>query len=439
LTVLLAVLLLVAPEASAKPSPAARRVAVYIEGPQAAGIRDAAVGLLPLSVEVVDPGEFQAALSAAGLTGGQLGAPFLAPGQRPAVLWKVQRAVRDGELNGAVVGRTRAGARGLELLFVYLEADGEPLIDTTVPQRGKDEERLAALESVMQVVSDSLPPPPPDPKEEPATPPPAKKAAPSEEDEEAPSDFVPNRQGAGLLSVGVGLSVGGRFFAFSDEEPRAGNLRDYDVFGVPVLRLSAEIYPGATTAIPGLRDLGLTLEYAHALGLESKTSDETYRFSSTWHRFMAALRYRFLFGDDALPFVLGASLGAGFHRFTFTPEDAAAEQIAGEVAEVEYVPLRLGVDARLPVVEMFAVLASLGYVHSFDGGATYDRFSDSSLDGMEAAFALALWLGEGFDVRAGVQWSGVFASLEADPAGAFVAQGATDHAVTLDLGLSYTY
>ncbi|MBW2456502.1 MAG: hypothetical protein JRI68_18435 [Deltaproteobacteria bacterium] len=124
-----------------------------------------------------------------------------------------------------------------------------------------------------------------------------------EEEDDEPFDFDAHQVGSELFSLEVGAEFGGRSFAYSD--PVTDNLRPYDVFGVPAILLGGELYPGATTGITGLQDVGVSLSYMHAIGLSSQTADGRFLFGTSWNRFHVGLRYRLRFGErDDNPVVL---------------------------------------------------------------------------------------------------------------------------------------
>jgi len=414
-------------------------VAIQIEGAQARSFRALIADLVPEGIEVADPGRFRLALARAGLPKGTMGYAVVNVRMRSKLVEIVQRAVKREKLAGAIVGRVKAGRRGAELMLLFIEEEGDPVVEEAVSLKGSRDDRSERIEQALAPAFESLAPEPEpeEPDVEPAEP--IEEPEPAEPEAE-PFDFQTHRYGSELFDLTLGLELDGRTFSYSDSPYNSANIRPYDAFPVPAVSLGAEIYPAATTGITVLSDVGLTISYMHAFGLSSQTSDAQYVFGTSWNRFTGGLRYRLRFGErDEHPLVLGVSGRLGLLSFSFDPDNPESEQIADEIATVSYTMLRLGADLRVPVGEVFSFTPSFGYDGPLSGGEVYDRFTGASLGGIDMGLAVAFELGGGFEIRSGIEYLRIFSSFAPEVGDAYVAGGALDEFVSLHALAAYVY
>lgn len=436
----LLVLLVTAPAAAQDDKP--KKVAIHLEGTDADKYRSMIVDIVPEGVEVVEKSAFESSLRKSGLTGGKMGYAITSQTMRKTVIRIAAKSVERDGLAGAIIGRTRTGRTGSELVLLYVQADGELAVDEAVPLKGKEADQEAALAAALSPTLEALAPPKPDPvpEPEPEPEPVPKGDDDDDDDDDDESDFKANRPGSELFNISLGAEFGGRFFKYSESEANTANLRPYDVFGVPAIAVAGEIYPAAPFDIPFVSDLGLTVSYMHAFGLDSQTSDGRFGFGTNWNKFLAGLRYRFRVGDeDDHPFVFAADVKFGFQNFTFDPETAESETITNEIATTEYLFIRGGIDARLPIVDWFAVMPSFGFIGPLSGGAVYDRFTGSSVLGIDAGLLLTFVIGAGIELRGGAEYIRYFSSFDPVPGDAYVAGGALDQYVALKIGAAYVF
>ncbi len=90
-----------------------------------------------------------------------------------------------------------------------------------------------------------------------------------------------------IVVANLAFELGGRRFDYKDA--LSPNTSSYSVFGAPMPSVGVEVYPAARTKIPIVRDLGLTMRFAHAFGLSSTTDDGT-EVSTGWTRIGGGLR-----------------------------------------------------------------------------------------------------------------------------------------------------
>lgn len=451
---------------SANAEESAKAIAIKTEGPKADEIREIIVELVPEGIEVLDDVEFTRGLGRMGLPGGRIAFALTNPRQKPILLKVVRKTVAAAGLEGAVIARIRA-RRGIELLMVYQEAEGEPIIDTSVPLKGDREDWKATIRQTLDPVFEDMAPVEEEP--EPDQPPAEKKKKkkkkrkrPEDEDEkdedeedDEGADYQPNRVGSELFSLFAGIEFGGRFFSYSESIANSPQTRPYDMFGSPGIHFGGEVYPAATAELPFISDLGLTISYMHALGVSSETADQLYQFDSTYNRLWAGLIYRFRLADrNEYPAIINLSTRFGMMNFTFDPVDPTAEAIDTEVAEVGYLLFRPGVDMRIPAGEIFAMMPSFGIlvpVGLEDGpvvdaagnvtadSVVYERFRGASVLGIDMGFGFAFAIDAGFEIRGGFEYTRFWSSFEPEVTDAYVAGGALDQFVALRLGAAYLY
>ena len=418
-------------------------VAILLEGDNAEKYRTMIVEIMPDGLEVMENGEFVTSLRKSGLTGGKMGYAITSQTMRKTVISIVRKSVTRDKLAGAIVGRVRTGRTGTELVVIFVDASDKLAVDEAVALKGSDADKKAALAEVLLPTLVGLAPEPePEPEPEPTDEPKPKEGEEDKdpEDEDEPSDFKANQPGSELFNISLGAEFGGRFFKYSESPANSANLRPYDVFGVPSLAVGGEIYPAAPFDITFLSDLGLAVSYMHAFGLDSATSDNLFVFGTNWNKLTAGLRYRLRVGEkDDHPFVFAADVRFGFMNFTFTPETAESATITNEIATVQYLFVRPALDARLPIVDWFAVLPSFGVLVPLDGGEVYDRFTNSSVLGIDASLLLTFILGAGIELRGGAEYTRYFSSFEPVPGDPYVAGGALDQYVALRVGGAYVF
>jgi hypothetical protein len=217
----------------------------------------------------------------------------------------------------------------------------------------------------------------------------------------------------------------------------------------------------ATLGIVVLSDIGITLSYMHAFGLSSGTEDSTYVFGTNWNRFGAGLRYRQrIIEIDTRPLVLGFNGSFHFQNFTFDPESELAPTIIDEIATVEYLYMRAGLDMRIPVVNWFAIVPSFGFIGTLNSGEElpnpecqdrnpadqtvpdchlYERFRDPTVYAIDFGVYFAFALPKGFEPRAGVEYTRFFSTFKPEPGDPYIAGGALDQYLALRVGLAYVY
>lgn len=408
---------------------APKHVAVHVEGLDAKKLRDDVTGAIPPELAVVEAEAFAKALVKAGQRG-DLGFAISNAAQRKRILERVRKAAEAVQADAVVVARVRAskmGGREAWVLVVRPTTDNVA-VDRAVPLAKDASERRAALRDAIEPALADLIPPPPPPPPEPVAGSPTTEEPP--EDDQAKTERAPHDVSTEIVEVGLAFALGGRFFDYNDRITQ--NLRSYDVFGAPSLALRGEAYPLTTTGIPVLRDLGLTVAFATAIGLRSETTDGT-AIGSSWTRFAAGLRAR-IRTDDAPSATVGLSGRFGLVRFAFDDDTP----IADELPDVAYTYLRAGLDARVPFGRV-AIGVHGGYLGMLSSGDVLDRFRDPSVGGVDVGGTLGVSIVSGLEARLFGEYTRMFYAFSPEPGDPYVAGGALDEMLAFELGLAYVY
>ncbi|WP_437550024.1 hypothetical protein WME97_05640 [Sorangium sp. So ce367] len=238
----------------------------------------------------------------------------------------------------------------------------------------------------------------------------------------------PPAAGTALFSAGVDLEIAGRTLSYSDL--LSDNLRTYEVLGVPMPSLRGELYPFARSAVPVLRDLGVELSYARALGLDSEGAGGA-GVSTSWSRLHAGLRGRYRLAGQDGP-VLFASGGLRWTDFDIESTGDPSR----DAASVSYVALRVGVDGRLPVGPV-ALEAGGGVQAPLSMGALASHFRAPSAGGVDLRVAVAAPFAPGLEARAGASYARFFYDFDSEPEDTYIAGGALDQLFSVHLGVAY--
>ncbi|WP_438018510.1 hypothetical protein WMF18_05290 [Sorangium sp. So ce315] len=241
-------------------------------------------------------------------------------------------------------------------------------------------------------------------------------------------DGHPPAVGTEVFSAGVDLEIAGRALSYSDL--LSENLRTYNVLGMPMPSVRGEVYPLARGALPVLRDLGVALSYARAVGLDSK-GDGGARISTSWSRLHAGLKGRFRPAGEAGP-VLFATGGVCWIDFDL----ASTGDPSRDAVSVSYVSLRLGLDGRVPLGPV-ALEAGAGYQAPLSTGALASHFRDPSAGGVDLRLAVAVPFAPGLEARAGASYTRFFYDFDSEPGDPYVAGGALDQFYGVHLGVAY--
>lgn len=427
---------LVAPPPAAAQPDEGKAIAVRIEGDGGESIEAAIQAIVPETLTVADPETFQKALKKAGVKV-PLGKAISDERQRDKVLPKIRKALKAAKLEAAIFGLMRKSGSKKEVYVIYVDqVAGDLAIDEAITLRGSEADYLRSIDAALGPVLREIAPaesnkPEKIEREEPPPPPP--KGEDEGKEEEPAGARVKNQVSTALLVADLGLEFGGRWFSYN--QPVTANLRDYGMFGAPLIVLGAELYPFAGTGTSVLKDLGLTLGYARAIGLSSAVEGASETISTTYQRFHVGLRGRMRFGKDAKKaMILGLGGGLRLQQFSF----GEAPLLEAELPDVSYTILRLGADFRAPVGPV-ALLAGFDFFLPLSRGAIYDRFNEASALGIALGGGVAIPITGGIEARAQLEYARFGASFKPREGDAYIAGGALDQFFGLRLGAAYAY
>lgn len=287
------------------PSPSraagAKAVAVLIEGGDSDAVAAELTKQLPSDLRVIDDKTFAEALRKAGHSG-QFGNAIAVKGAlRDKMLARAVKAIESTGADAAILGRVRIGKLGKEVWLVWLAANGDVTVDQSVSLRGSADEQRSGLRAAISAPAAALLPAP-ETTGGGVTPPPQEMPRDQVDPEPSPgtpSKRTPHLHSTELFEISASFELGGRHVAFTD--PVTQNIRPYDVLGVPMIAVSGAVYPAAGTGIPVLKNIGVTGRFAAALGLTSSTKTGKEGIDTTWLRFRAGLRWRFVPGTERGP------------------------------------------------------------------------------------------------------------------------------------------
>lgn len=402
--------------------PAARKViAIYTEGPDAAAIRADLESLIPDRFVVATAKEFAAALKKSGQTR-TMGPVIVDAKQRSKVTPRLQQAASLIGADAVLVGIVQnvKGQDQIYLVWINAENDEVP-IDQAIAIPDTEAKWHQALSAAIDPALEKL-----SPKVEPKK----DDAAPKDGPKDAPPAGARPRHiaGSAFATIEVGFEAGGRWFDYSDG--LSTGLRTYSVPFAPMLSIAGEIYPAAGTSIPVLRDLGLTLSFARAFGLASATEGGEL-MKTVYQRIGGALRYRLPFQGPSGP-LLGISAGALWQLFNISE----LPELAGEVANVDYVALRFGVDGRYPIGRI-GLLAGFDYLEPLSEGPVYERFTNPKVHGIGAMGGISVGVATGFEVRIAGEYKRFFSDFDPKLGDTHIAGGALDQYMGIRLSGAY--
>jgi hypothetical protein len=227
------------------------------------------------------------------------------------------------------------------------------------------------------------------------------------------------------------IGVGRRQLQYSD--PWAGRLRPYTAPGIGVYSIGAELYPGASSQIEVLKDVGVVGRYAGSLGVESVTSDGQ-KAKGAFQRYAFGLRARIPTGDRKRSPLIGLEGTYGIWNFAFTGTDEAVD----EAPSVQYRYVRAGADARIPFGSL-ALLAGAGYMSISSAGTLSERFPHLTIAGIDALVGGTYAVASSVELRLIITYARIFSSAHPDPGADYIAGGTLDQYVIATFGASTVF
>lgn len=233
-------------------------------------------------------------------------------------------------------------------------------------------------------------------------------------------------------SLRAGVEVGARWFAYSDPLVIATNLRPYDVVGVPLVTLGGDLRPLVWSRVPVLDQLAIRFDYAFAPTLDSSTTNGE-NIRTSWDHGDVGLFVPVRLGKRPRAPQIGASIGYGWLGFSF----ATTGSLAAEIPTVTYRFVRIGLTSEIPLSKRWSVNAAFDYLGPLSGGAVYDRFRDTTINGIDAKMGVGFDIAQGTRVSLMLDYTRFFSSFIPIPGDAYVAGGALDQFGSIKIGIEY--
>jgi len=236
------------------------------------------------------------------------------------------------------------------------------------------------------------------------------------------------------LALRVTLSPEWAYRRFRDAEPSSAT-KYYTASGVAAASMRFELYPLALArSVPDpLKDIGVTANYARALGFESRDPDkpDQPRVDTQWYQFGFGLRYRAL-GDHA-PLAVGVTAGVQRSVFDFGTNPANVPVAIGR-----YTLLPLGADVRY-AWGAFSLFADVRFLLPVTISPLDDRSPSGARYGLQAAVAAALRLSSLFEIELRTSHAMIGYSLPNALVGAHGDASILDQALVFGAGASFLY
>jgi hypothetical protein len=229
----------------------------------------------------------------------------------------------------------------------------------------------------------------------------------------------------------VGLELARRDLQYSD--PWAGRLRPHLAPGIAVYSVGGELYPGASTGTPVLKDLGFVARFADSLPFESAAPDgQTAR--GRFRRYSVGVRGRIRAGDKKESPSIGVEGTYGMWQIAFTGPDEVVE----ESPSVAYGHVRAGVDGRLPFGP-FGLVGGAGYMIISSAGKYTDRFPNATVGALDAAVGGTWAVASFVELKLLVTYARFFSSANPEAGAPYIAGGALDQYVMTSIGASTVF
>jgi hypothetical protein len=434
-------------------------IAIYVEGADAAAIRNTLLVSVPAGTTVAEADTFSTALAQKGQK-----LPFgkaLEGGARDRTAGKVRTALASSGLDGALLVRVvkEKTERAVKWLFVSASRsesprDGEVALG---PKRSKEDtgKLKAFVESALGGTQEAAAAPvaaaekPATAAEKPAAKPaaapeeaapspaaePESKPAPAESAASTGADMPSGRPhgsiGRSLFQVEVGAEAAGRSFTLNQNW--TGNIRSFSAMPVAMFNVNGEAYPLADGK-GFLGDIGIVGSYSQSLFLSSQVTGGP-NINTTESAYFVGLRVRIHPTSDP-GLIIGVSDGYASQTVSFS---GATGMLATQLPAVGCSGNRLAVDARIPMGKI-SFRAGLGYRLIFDGGALAARFPHGSSEGgIDAELGAGYEVARGWEVRAIVDYERYFYSFTPKPGDTYVAGGALDQFYGGRVALAYIF
>jgi hypothetical protein len=319
----------------------------------------------------------------------------------------------DGKLAAALADAKAPGA-------VKKEEPPPPDKEEPVPAPGKKEEPVAKKEE---------PTPPPKKGEPVAKKETVKPTAPPNPPKEEPRPAEPEPEPVVgekpvALRAGIGFHLFSRRFYYNQD--LFGTLSKYTLNVGPAIGVEADWFPGAHVTRGVIANIGLSLGFDYAVGITSVATDGT-KYSTSALKFRVGAQYRI----EAGPVEILPTVGFMLHSYSIASGASAASK--PNIPDVGYSALRFGVNLRAKLIGPLLLTGGFAYDLPLSTGeiGSANYFPHAKAGGLDANFGVAVDIGSRLELRAGIDYTRYWFSLNpevTDPGVALnrVAGGALD-------------
>jgi hypothetical protein len=232
-----------------------------------------------------------------------------------------------------------------------------------------------------------------------------------------------------MIIADAGVGIASRKLEYSDAV--AGQLRNHAVPAMAVYSAGLEVYPATASGLAVLENVGLVGKFASSFEVESKTTDGTQAARGSFSRYEIGVRGRIPTGDKKDGVLIGLQGTYGVWAFAFNGRDP----LVNDALTAEYKYLRAAADVRVPS-GAFALLGGAGYMNVSSAGPFSERFPRATIQGVDAVIGGAYAFTSQVGIRAQVTYARIFSSAHPELDAPYVAGGALDQYVVIDLGVS---
>lgn len=227
-----------------------------------------------------------------------------------------------------------------------------------------------------------------------------------------------------LLELFVAPAADFRRVGFRDR--LTPSLAGYQSGARALVRTGLTVYPLGPSGLPGVSDVGLFGSYTRSLRSQTLTADGALAFQTQEIAWDAGARFRLVLGGEER---LGLSVRYGSLR-----NDFSGPLLPGVVLPAGTLQYwRTGLSGRLPL-GAFTLGAELGYLLPVKQDAIGRAFPRASSAGADAAVHASIDF-HAFEVRLSGRYTRLFYSLHPLPYDPYIAGGALDELVSIELAL----
>jgi uncharacterized protein YbjQ (UPF0145 family) len=393
-----------------------KTIALYVDGPDAARVREAVIPVVGVSAEVAGDKVFRTELARAGQK-----KPFGAT-LDGASIHRIQTAARAIGADAVVVLRVRRDRTARRVIVLVVDVSEGPSPATTVPldlrshEADADEIAAALREPLERYAPRPEPPPPPAPA--PSIParaetPPAPPVV-SERDAADARDATPaHRAATSILDMAFCAEAVGRHFAYADGI--SGKTKVYDLFPALGLGARAKLFPLAHFGRPWadigiVGDGSLTILQSHDLrGALSNMIPVSYSVGPI-ARIHPGASERLVFG---------VSVGYAVTSF------GSVGPPSSELPDVTYRSLRFAADGRA-TFGRFSLVAGAAFRALLDPDGISTRFYGPRGFGFDAEAGMTFMVVRNLEARLAARYEQYGVSFHPPPGATFSAGHATD-------------